>query len=123
MKTKLMSKSHARMNDTELACVVGGFFTAYVFPYLQVDGKTLWFDKPLTVGLASTNPYSAILTLVRDNMDMLTGNKNAKSTTTDEFNKFIKNFNNKNGSQWKKPSTYGNIVATVNLATMNFDVA
>ena len=122
MKTKLMSKRCAKMNETELNLVVGGFFTAYVFPYLQSGNDIICFEQPLTVSI-SLDPYTAMLNLVKDNMDHLKGSATGRCTSMDEFNKFVKDFNKKNGSQWLKPATYGNVVSTVNLATMDFNMA
>ena len=50
------------------------------------------------------------------------GKQDVKFTPVDEFNKFINNFKKKNGSQWKKPSTYGNIIVTMDMQKMEFDV-
>ena len=124
MKSRKISKSNAKLTEIEMEQVVGGFMTGYFFPFVKAEkeGWVMWIEEPITIA-ASLDPYTAVCELFGNNFQFCVESSKGhyKVTSENEFKKFVKDYDNKHGSQWSKPATYGNVIATVNLANMDVD--
>lgn len=80
-------------------------------------------DRKGTVPSRGLDPYTAVCELFGNNFQFCVESSKGhyKVTSEDEFKKFVKDYDNKHGSQWSKPATYGNVIATVNMANMDVD--
>ena len=98
-----------KMSNEQLDKVVGGFMTLYIFLYANEGDHVTYFKNPIGIP-AGANPGSWLVA----NYKFLQNHEKATASYSD-FRKMCQDFADDNASQWKKPSTWGNLVMSAGM--------
>ena len=110
-KLKKINAQLEQLSDEELDKVVGGFMTTYVFLYANEGDHVTYYKNPIGIPAAIINPGAWLLA----NLDTLTKGNSLTTASYSDFRSMCQSFADDNASQWKKPSTWGNIVMSAGM--------
>ena len=100
-----------KMNNEQLDKVSGGFMTLYVFLYANEGDHVTYYKNPIGIPASVINPGAWLVA----NLDSLTKGNSVTTASYSDFRKMCQSFADDNASQWKKPSTWGNLVMSAGM--------
>ena len=101
-----------KLTEGQMECVIGGIAKMFIFLTAHIDGKYYYTRTPIKVGIGS-DPSDYI----NDNIGFFSNaaNKDLISTSNSYPSSEFQSFANEYASHWKDPTTWGNLVYSVDV--------